>query len=704
MPVDPRRLHRIWRRIELQDSVAGSAVDLVSELPWSNFSLQGLKDKTILHIYEDQYNAIKAVPLMPALTKEHMVMGKYIAHLIFSDAKGIFTDCVVHDPDYIRVGASAWPGAPPKIDLMPTPEMRALASSTDPRDAEWQEQMSDLIPFLKKGEDIPLPMENTIYCPRRTALYDNVGASIFTRIINFIAYEKAILNSSISAARRRAGKIRHITVGIDDVWEPQPETMDEISELFMKADSDPVGAIITTRTGVVPSEVGGNSLQDMVKISEEADFLAKGKMNAFGISEQFLTGESTYNSLEQLMSVFLEKIKALRAFHTENFLMEVARRIARYNEFVPRKQSELRHGYRIAGDKFDPYHPKFRYARSRYDSAVEQRLILPAFGFEKSLKPVADKDYLEILGKMKEEGIPITLRTWASAGGFQLEEEIEQFNEDIKVRKIIAAHNRRLKEEAPEAGGEGGGGGEGSGDLGGGDLGGGDLGGDLGGGGDSSGGDMGSIPDMLGGGDTGGESSPPAGGDSGGKTTAASVKSHESMKLANRLSEMAHMLNVFPLFPILGVDKEDMLQVCRKILAGMEGASAKSVGRKQLRELLGTGNAHRDEVVLYVLARSGILQNIKISKDTADDLGAAFASQGTSLLLKEAAFLSSMSYMNSSEESSPRESSSKARVYGQNNELRAQFKSMKIALPDRQPVKLYTGSTEQNIISVRDKT
>ncbi len=52
MPVDPRRLHRIWRRIKLQDSVAGPATDLISELPWSPWSLTGIKDPTIRKVYE----------------------------------------------------------------------------------------------------------------------------------------------------------------------------------------------------------------------------------------------------------------------------------------------------------------------------------------------------------------------------------------------------------------------------------------------------------------------------------------------------------------------------------------------------------------------------------------------------------------------------------------------------------------------------
>lgn len=296
LPVDPRRLHRIWRRIYLQDAIAGPAIDLIGEMGWSNWEITGVQDPSIRKLYEDCYNAIGAVALMPELTKEFLVMGKYIAHLLYDDSKGYFTRCIVQDPDYLNITKSPVAGFPPKIDLIPTPEMRSWVTSQDPRDIEARDQLGDYAEFLSTGQTIPLDPANTIYVCRKTAPYDSIGASVFTRIITFVAYEKALVNSTIAAAKRRAGKIRHLVAGIDgqEGWEPSPEELDSYANLFMRADEDPVGAIVVTRTGVSVNEVGGNSPQDMVKISDEWGFISSGKMNALGVSEQFLSGESTY--------------------------------------------------------------------------------------------------------------------------------------------------------------------------------------------------------------------------------------------------------------------------------------------------------------------------------------------------------------------------------------------------------------------------
>lgn len=292
MPVDPRRLHRIWRRIYLQDPVAGPAVELYKDLPWSDFQLLGIDDPTIAKLYTDAMNAINVTSLLPELSAEFLVMGKIIGHLTMDESKGYWDKCIMHDPDWIRVTPMPVPGFQPKLDIIPTPEMRAWAHSRDERDLAAHEEVQDYVEMIRYGQDIPLPPEQTFYIPRKTSPYDVIGASAYTRIIMFVAYEKALVNATIAASRRRASRIRHITAGIDDVWEPSPQELDDLSSLFMQADEDPVGAIVVTRTGVTANEVGGGSIQDIVKISDEWQFLLQGKLNALGVSEAFLTGEA----------------------------------------------------------------------------------------------------------------------------------------------------------------------------------------------------------------------------------------------------------------------------------------------------------------------------------------------------------------------------------------------------------------------------
>ena len=622
MPVDPRRLHRIWRRIYLQDPVAGPAVELYKEMPWSDFTLTGIKDKHILQLYSDALNAINITAQLPEMSAEFITMGKVIGHLHMDESKGYYSKLIVHDPDWIKVTPIPIPGFQPKLDIIPTPQMRRWASSEDPRDAASLAEVSHLVDAIKNGREIPLPAEQSFYLPRKTAPYDTIGASAYTRIIMFVAYEKALINGTIAASKRRLSQIRHITVGLDD-WEPSPQELDGYAGLFMQADEDPVGAIVVTRTGVTANTVGGGSLSDIVKISDEWAFLQAGKLNSLGVSEAFLRGEASYNSLEQLMSVFLEKIRAHRNFFTHYLLIDrILKPLAQKHQFVKRSEAELSHRVRISS------------------SNNAEDLLLPDFKWEKSLRPTADRDYLEILEFMQGKGLPVTMRAWASAGGINLDSEIQQFDDDLALRKQLASHIKKIQEVAPEtmAGSGGGmGGGLGTGgpgtslDGGGmGGMGGADLGMDLDTG-TGLGGPPGSPPGGLGdlGNIPGGPAAPggmenPGGPAGGGQqapsnislpTVGASFKGagYVNSESIQTLRSLPHWNT--PLF--LGVSLEVAEYAARHLLGGLEDQDRKVLTKREVDTLLKTGNTNRDQVLQYILARAGILHGIYLNSDVA---------------------------------------------------------------------------------------
>jgi len=610
MPVDFRRLHRIWRRIRLQDPVAGPALELYSDLPWSEFQFTGLEDRSIARIYTDAMNNIDITNELPGITGEFLGMGKVIGHLIMNEAKGIWERMIIHDPDWIRVSPIPVPGFQPKLDIIPTPDLKAWANSSDERDRQAQGEVEELAAMIRNGQEIPLPTENSFYLPRKTSPYDVIGASVYTRIIMFVAYEKALVNATIAASRRRASRIRHITAGIDDVWEPSPDELDDLSSLFMQADEDPVGAIVVTRSGVQSNEVGGGTLQDVTKVTDEWDFLLKGKLNALGVSESFISGDATYNSLEQLMSVFLERIKVHRKFIERNLIFnKLLLPLAKRHGFIHRKKAELDHRIRIA------------------HTPGEERYILPTIAWEKSLRPVADRDYLEILQMMNEKGIPITKRTWTSAAGFDLESEMEQFDDDIEVSRRLVQQQKKLAQVAPpqQEGMGGGMGGEMGGEMGGlGGLGGGGGLGDLGG----MGGDLGGMGGDLGGMGGGMGGGVPEEGLGGGAATGGGLEL-PSVGASVRVASIPNSLALLESLPVwkgrkkefLGVTADQAQKYAKVLLSMLDKKTiARTLTRGEARKAISTGNNKKDQVLRYILTRAGILHDADISRVVASDI------------------------------------------------------------------------------------
>ena len=91
MPTDPVSLHALWRQIYAHDSISGPAVDLIANLPWSDWDLMGIKDEGQKKIFENAMTNLGAETLMVPLTVEYLVIGRISGNLLFSEDAGTWT-------------------------------------------------------------------------------------------------------------------------------------------------------------------------------------------------------------------------------------------------------------------------------------------------------------------------------------------------------------------------------------------------------------------------------------------------------------------------------------------------------------------------------------------------------------------------------------------------------------------------------------
>jgi intein/homing endonuclease len=152
----------------------------------------------------------------------------------------------------------------------------------------------------------------------------------------------------------------------------------------------------------------------------------------------------THNTMEISLSVFIENLRTFRDnLVSRIFYEKMFPILAEIHGFRKRTQAELAHRIRIEG------------------KTVDSSLIIPQFNFHKQLRPEADTAYLEVLSTMEEKGIPVPLRTWAAAGGLNLEKIFDMKDEDIENRKSVQEWKDKVEKEA--GGGETGVGKEGGG-------------------------------------------------------------------------------------------------------------------------------------------------------------------------------------------------------------------------------------------------
>lgn len=151
-------------------------------------------------------------------------------------------------------------------------------------------------------------------------------------------------------------------------------------------------------------------------------------------------GLVVHNTLEAALSIFIESLRNFRdSLVSRIFYEKLFPILAEIHGFKRRTQAELDHKIRI---------------ESR---TTDSSLIIPQFNFHKQLRPEADTTYLEVLSTMEEKGIPVPLRTWAAAGGLNLEKLLDMKDEDIENRKDVQEWKDEVAKETggaePGAGG-----------------------------------------------------------------------------------------------------------------------------------------------------------------------------------------------------------------------------------------------------------
>jgi hypothetical protein len=415
-PASQERQNTIWRTYYEMDPVIGSATDLFSDLPWSDFSLSGIEDRSILHIYEDSLNKLNLLTLLPSMTKELIMKGKVIPHLIFSNTLGYWIHCAVHDPSYVGVQGRGIAGVPPLLDLIPTPEMQWMAKSNDPRMVEFRRSLpQDVLLQILSGQPIPLKDINVTYIARKTCIYDVMGTSLYTRLFQVRMYEDALWNAALEVARRNAVPLRVFKLGDPTSgWFPDQSDYDSFLAQLEQAELDPA-AILIYHFGLDIEYVGTSD--KFLKISDENDLLTKLKLAALGVPESILGGEATFSSADAGLQVMVERLAALRQkFVREWIIPKILKPIAVANEFY--KSSPLEALTRI---------------RKGIPIKTDDDLVIPTIRWNKSLE-VRDSFLMEVYKDLMTRGF-VSNKTYASmAGGIDLDSEVENLAEDKRLR------------------------------------------------------------------------------------------------------------------------------------------------------------------------------------------------------------------------------------------------------------------------------
>jgi hypothetical protein len=411
-PASQERQNTIWRMYYELDPVIGSGTDMYADLPWSDYVLSGIRDPTILHMYEDSLRSINLQGVCPPITRELISRGKVIAHLLFNESKGYWTHCMIHDPSYVAVTGVGIAGLPPLLDLIPTPEMQFMARSGDPRIVEFRSKLPpDLIDAIRRGQPIPLSGMNATYIARKTSPYDVMGTSLYMRLFRVMMYEDSLFNAAIAVARRNAAPLRVFKLGDPSTgFFPDDQDFDVFLAQLEQAELDPAATLIY-HFGLEVDYVGISD--KFLKISEENEYITFLKLAALGIPQELVMGTQSFSSAEAGLQVTIERLAALRRkIEREWIIPKVLRPIALANQIYKTTPAQIMHNVRVKKPKLG-----------------DEDLLVPTLRWSKPLE-VRDTFLMEVYKDLMSRGF-ISNTTYASiAGGIDLEAEVENLAKD----------------------------------------------------------------------------------------------------------------------------------------------------------------------------------------------------------------------------------------------------------------------------------
>lgn len=444
-PVHRILANRYWRLFYKLDPVIGNAVDLYAELPWGHFELTGegvdgsIKDSLEFMVQETQLRA-----MLPYMVREYLITGEACPHLFFDDDKGVWTYIAMHNPDQLEVIDAPFIKMDPVVEFVPDGRLQQVLMSNNALLRRVRDSMPrELLVRLMARENIPLSPINFTFIPRKLHPYDTRGTSIISRMWRVLMYEDAIFNASIATARRHAGPLKVAKLGTpQNGWIPGPEHERRLLELLAQAELD-VNAWLVYHYGIQFELVG--TTERIMSIDKHWEFIERVKLIALGISKSFLHGEVTYASAATGLTVFLQRLKALRQMFEAKWLIpKYFKTVAKINKWVKPTEAELAHRVRVR--------------RASHEVDEDLRWIVPRIEWDRSLDPSVDSEMINAMSSISQAfpQVKFSPSTLMATVNRDFEEEQKQYVKDMELQQqVFKGHEELL---APPGSATGGGG------------------------------------------------------------------------------------------------------------------------------------------------------------------------------------------------------------------------------------------------------
>lgn len=435
------QLALFYRDIYLNDNVGGTVVDLQSTFPFSDFDLRGVDEKSV-QIFTDAIDQLDIQRMLPIISTAYLTDGFFAGSLIFDPKAKQFVDTLVYDAIQCSVIPGPFFNMMPQVNVQTSSPTVNLLGSDSPYAREYVASLPrEFVQLMNQGQYTLSPI-STLFIARKT-LTDRAYVSYLHRLLPMYLIEKTMFRGTLVEASRRQRATTHITAG-DDVWTPTGEELAALVSQFQQAEFDPLGGWVSTRNAVQITDIrpGG----DFWKWTDMGDQLTPYKLRALGVSESFLSGETSYAAMESAYSLFLENQNVYRNHMTQKIF---------YSTLFP--LVAVANGLYKQGTPQNMKLNNNQVTKFLMKSQNHANLLIPKVMWHKSLEAKGEESTFDMLEQVSEKGVPIPLKQWMAAAGLDKDTLIKDLKEDQELRKLLMKYTGKdtTHEGEEEVGDEG---------------------------------------------------------------------------------------------------------------------------------------------------------------------------------------------------------------------------------------------------------
>jgi hypothetical protein len=317
------KLHKWLRLYYATHYLVPQLVDIFTRFPLAGLELQH-EDPALRRVYDDIFlDQLQYEDFLVSLGREVWLVGEAFPLGSFDENLGIWKHEELINPEDVVIDNFPLLDSQ-QLKIVPPDYLRRIAQTKQPAREYYllQQQYPELMPYLLKGEHIPMSPVILRQVANKMNDWDDHGTPILLRGLRTLLHEEKLLASQDAIAERLYSPFLLAKLGIMDMgdglppWLPTPEELESVRDdidIAMASDF----RVMVHHFGLEMESVFGR--EQMPRLGEDFDRIERRLMQVFGVNPSLLSAGSNsqpYASsalqaefMNQVMRTFQKQLK-----------------------------------------------------------------------------------------------------------------------------------------------------------------------------------------------------------------------------------------------------------------------------------------------------------------------------------------------------------------------------------------------------------